>query len=335
MHNTRFVPAELLDVAGLVPGAHKGKGMGNQFLTDLNQADALIHVIDCSGSTNEKGESVDKGSYNPENDILFLEEELDQWYLGILNKGWEKFARQVQQEHRDISKSLAKQLSGLGVDEDLSKATINELNLNKDAPSSWTEEELLNLAREFRKKTKPIIIAANKIDVPGALETYKNLKEKFQDHIIIPCSAESELALKEAAKHKLIDYISGTNKFAFLDESRLSDKQKEALKFIDATILKRIESTGVQQTIEKAVFEILNYITIFPGGANNLEDQHGNVLPDCFLLKQGSTALDFAYHIHSDIGDKFIRAIDVKTKRTIGKEHILNNRDVIEIITAK
>jgi len=335
LHNTRFVPTELLDVAGLVPGAHKGKGMGNQFLTDLNQADALIHVIDCSGSTNEKGESVDKGSYNPENDILFLEEELDQWYLGILNKGWEKFARQVQQEHRDISKSLAKQLSGLGVDEGLSKATINELNLNKDAPSSWTEEELLNLAREFRKKTKPIIIAANKIDVPGALENYKKLKEKFKDHIIIPCSAESELALKEAAKHKLIDYISGTNKFSFLDESKLSDKQKEALKFIDATILTKIESTGVQQTIEKAVFELLNYITIFPGGANNLEDQHGNVLPDCFLLKQGSTALDFAYHIHSDIGDKFIRAIDIKTKRTIGKEHILNNRDVIEIITAK
>ena len=169
----------------------------------------------------------------------------------------------------------------------------------------------------------------------GMLQMDKKLKEKFQDNIIIPCSAESELALKEAAKHKLIDYISGTNKFSFLDESKLSDKQKEALSFIDTTILKKIESTGVQQTIEKAVFDILKYIAIFPGGVNNLEDHHGNVLPDCFLLKQGSTALDFAYNIHSDIGDKFIRAIDVKTKMTIGKEHILNNRDVIEIITAK
>src|SRR3989338_7459591 len=41
----RFVPVNMIDVAGLVPGAHEGKGMGNQFLDDLNQADVLIHVV--------------------------------------------------------------------------------------------------------------------------------------------------------------------------------------------------------------------------------------------------------------------------------------------------
>src|SRR3989338_977131 len=51
VNGKRFVAVELLDVAGLVPGAHEGKGLGNQFLNDLNQADALIHIVDISGST--------------------------------------------------------------------------------------------------------------------------------------------------------------------------------------------------------------------------------------------------------------------------------------------
>ena len=100
----------MIDVAGLVPGAHEGKGMGNQFLDDLRQADVLIHVIDVAGSTNEKGEPIQPGSYDPANDIRFLEIELDMWYLGILKKGWVKFARTVMQEKAEIHVALAKQL---------------------------------------------------------------------------------------------------------------------------------------------------------------------------------------------------------------------------------
>ena len=74
---------------------------------------------------------------------------------------------------------------------------------------------------------------------------------------------------------------------------------------------------------------------IFPGGVNNLKDKDGNVLPDCFLLEEGSTALDFAFKIHTDLGESFIRAIDVKTKRTVGKEHILKSGDVVEIVSGK
>ncbi|MBC8444394.1 redox-regulated ATPase YchF, partial [Candidatus Woesearchaeota archaeon] len=222
VNHIRFVPVDVIDVAGLVPGAHEGKGMGNQFLSDLNQADALVHVIDCSGGTNEKGESVDSGSHDPAKDIIFLETELDHWYFGILKKGWEKFARQVQQEHREIAVSLAKQLSGLGVDEDMSKKVINSVGVNKETPSSWTEEELMKLATQFRKLTKPIVIAANKIDVPGAIENLERLKKEFPDYMILPCSAESELALKEAVKHKLINYIPGDNKFSIIDKGKIS-----------------------------------------------------------------------------------------------------------------
>lgn len=333
LEGTRFVPVEVIDVAGLVPGAHEGKGMGNKFLDDLRQAHALIHVVDIAGSTNEKGEPVEPGSYDPAYDIKFLEVELDMWYLSILKKGWEKLARQVQQEKSQITKVLAKQLSGLNITEDLVEDVIKKLDLNIERPVEWTEENMLEMAQEFRKATKPMIIAANKIDLPTAEANFDRVKNQFPDYTIIPCSAESELALKEAAKKNLIEYIPGDSDFKVIGQ--LNEKQEKALRFIKTKILDKWQSTGVQQAMDDAVFKLLKYMAIFPGGLNKLADQHGNVLPDCFLLPEGSTALDFAYKLHSDFGDNFVRAIDVKTKRTIGKDHILNHGDVIEIISGK
>ena len=331
----RFVPVDMLDVAGLVPGAHEGKGMGNQFLDDLRQADALIHVVDVAGTTNEKGEPITPGSYDPANDVKFLEEELDYWYLGILKKGWEKFARDVQQTHKEVHKALAKQLSGLGVDEKMVERQIENIGLNKERPAEWTENNLFALAKKLRKLTKPMIIACNKIDVPGAIDNFNRIKTQFPDYLLIPCSAESELALREAAKHELIEYTSGENNFKIKDSSRLTQQQKNALDFIKDNILGKFGSTGVQQVLDEAVFGILKYMPIFPGGINKLADQDGRILPDCFLMPPESTALDFAFKLHSDFGNNFIRAIDVKTKKTVGKEHKLKPGDVVEIIAGK
>jgi len=332
-HNgIRFVPVEVVDVAGLVPGAHEGKGMGNQFLDDLRQADVLIHVVDIAGTTNEKGEPVDPGSYDPEFDVKFLEFELDMWYLSIIKKGWEKSARQVHQEGGDINKVLGKQLSGLGVTEELVKQIINKLALPPN-PTIWAEEQLFKLATALRKETKPLLIAANKIDVAGAMQNLERVKKNNPERIIIPCSAESELALKEAARKGLISYIPGDNTFKI--SGTLSDRQKQALEFIQKNVLDKLGSTGVQQTINIAVLDFLKFIAIFPGGVNKLADQHGNVLPDCFMMPPESTALDFAFKLHTDLGNKFIRAIDVKTKRVVGREHQLKHRDVVEIITSR
>lgn len=332
INHKRFVPIDLLDVAGLVPGAHEGKGMGNQFLDDLRQADVLIHVVDIAGTTNEKGEPVKQGSYDPFDDIIFLEEELDFWYLRVIKKGWKKFAREVQQTHKEINKALSKQLSGLGVTEDMVKRIVKEIGLDPGRVGEWKEQDLLRLAKELRKITKPMIIACNKIDVPGAVENFNRIKEKFPEHTLVPCSAESELALREAAKHEIINYIPGESDFKITDESKLNDKQKKALDFIRQNILKKSGSTGVQDVLDRSVFDVLKYIAIFPGGVNKLADQDGNILPDCFLMPQESTALDFAYRLHTDIGDGFIRAIDVKTNMTVGKNHKLKHLDVVEIV---
>ena len=326
----RFVPIKIIDVAGLVPGAHAGKGRGNQFLDDLNQANALIHVIDVSGSTTTEGEPVEPGTQDPGEIIKFLETELDMWYLGILEKGWAKFARQVQQEKLDINKSIAKQLSGLRVTEEIAKQATRELSKQVQ---SWSEKDLITLAKELRKITKPMLIAANKIDIPGAKENLEKIQKEFPNHIIIGCSAESELALKEAAKKDLIKYIPGKNNFEVLNKDKLSEQQQKALQFIKTNILDTFKTTGVQDCLNKAVFDLLEMIAIFPGGVNNLTDKQGRCLPDCFLLEKDSTALDFAFHLHTDIGNGFIKAIDVKTKVSIGKDHKLKHRDVIEIKT--
>ena len=331
-HNhTRYVPFELIDVAGLVPGAHTGRGRGLAFLSDLNEAHGLIHVIDTSGSVNAEGEDVTPGSYDPAEDVKFLEKELDYWYLSIISKGWDRFARKVQQEKKDVAKALAEQLSGLRVTEDHIKQAIKSL---PEFPMDWTEEHLLALATALRKETKKMVIAANKIDRPTAQKNYERLKQQFPDHIIIPCSGEVELALREAAKHNLIEYYPGDSEFTITKPESLSDKQKSALTYMQE-FLNTHGSTGVQDVMNAAVLDKLGYIAVFPGGVKKLEDSQGRRLPDCFLMPPQTTALEFARSLHTDFAKHFIRAVNVRTKLPIGKDQPLAHRDVVEIISGK
>lgn len=328
----RFVPIDLMDVAGLVPGASEGKGLGNQFLDDLRGADVFIQIVDCSGTTNAEGKMLEEGeNYGVYEDVLFLENELDTWYRNILMKVWRTFARKAELEKEKFSEAVAKQFSGLKVKEEQVKEVILKLNL-PEKPTSWTDEQVANFASELRKTSKPMIIAANKIDVANGEENYKKLKEKFKDYLIVPCSADSELALRQAAKAGLIKYIPGEKDFEILKE--LNEKQKQALMKIKENVLDKFEfGTGVQEVLNHAIFDILNYIAIFPASANKLGDSKGNILPDCFLLPNGSTALDFAYHLHTDFGKNFIKAIDARSKMAWGKEHLLKHRDALEIVT--
>ncbi|MEM2121039.1 MAG: redox-regulated ATPase YchF [Candidatus Woesearchaeota archaeon] len=332
--NYRFVPFEVLDVAGLVPGAHKGKGMGNQFLDDLRQADALIHVVDISGSTNENGEPVTLGSYDPVKDVIFLEEEIDLWYLQILKRSWESFSKKVHLERREAFKEIAKQFSGLKITEHDVKSVMESLNLDHDL-LKWTDSDLFEFTKMLRKRTKPIIIAANKADCKNAEENIKRIKESFPNTTIIPCSAESELALREAANHGLIEYIPGDSDFKIINPEKLSEKQLAALDFIRQNVLKRFGNTGVQQVVDYVVFNVLKQIAVFPVANSKLEDSQGNVLPDCFLVQEGTTALDFAYKVHTSFGENFVRAIDLRTKMVIGRDHVLKHRDIIQIIADK
>lgn len=330
INHNRFVPVELLDVAGLVPGAHEGLGLGNQFLDDLRQADVLIHIIDISGSINEKGESVPALSYDPLKDVGFLEYEINMWFYTLLKKGWDKFARTVKQEGGELFKAIAKQLSGVNVTEEIAESVLKEF---PEDILTWTEQDVKNFAKKIREKTKPILIAANKIDVPGAEKNLQRLKEAYPNYMIVPCSAMAELELRQKAKDGIIDYVPGESVFTV--KGSLNDKEKKILDYISKEILEKHKTTGVQDVLNSAVFDFLHYIAIFPGGLNNLVDSQGRILPDCFLMNQGTTALGFAAKIHTDLAKGFVRAIDVKKRLTVGKEHILKHRDVVEIISTK
>jgi len=326
---TRFVPVELMDVAGLVEGASEGKGLGNQFLDSLRQADLFIHIVDASGTTNSEGQ---EGEGDPVDDVKMLENELNKWYTGILKKVWEKLVKSLQVTKEESAKAISKQFSGLRVDEHDVKSVMVSLGLNAESLAAWGDDDLMKFARELRHRTKPMVIAANKVDRGNAKENIERLRKEFDDIMIIPCSADSELSLRQAANAGMIDYIQGAKDFV-IHEDKVNLKQKEALEKIKTEVLDVYGSTGVQDVLDKAVFDLLKYIAIFPAGAK-LSDSKGNVLPDCFLLPGGSTALDFAYHLHTDIGDKFVKAVDVKTKMAVGKEHVLKNRDGLEIMTS-
>jgi ribosome-binding ATPase YchF (GTP1/OBG family) len=321
----RFVPFELMDVAGLVEGASTGKGLGNEFLSDLAAADAFIHVVDMSGETD--GEGKPTKDYDPAKDIEFIEHELDLWYWGILRKVWDVFARKTEMQKTNFAESVAKQFSGLKVNAEDVKRVILKSNLNIEKPSSWTPNELAMFAHMLRKQTKAMIIAANKIDRPNGEANFNRIKEQF-DYPIVPCFADGELSLRQADRVGLVEYIPGENKFEIKKE--LSDKQKEALNEIQK-ILDKFGSTGIQEVMNKVVFEIMDYLCVFPAGSK-MTDSKGNVLPDCYIMKNGSTALDFAFRLHTDIGKNFVKAISLKTKQAVGKDYVLKHRDGIEII---
>ncbi len=312
----RHIPVKLLDVAGLVPGAHEGKGLGNQFLDDLRQADGLIHILDISGKTDAEGK---ENEWDPAKTIGILENEIDEWIHGIIQKNYVKSKRISEMEKKPLERMLAQNLSGLGITEPDIKTAAKEHN-----------PEEREFATAVRKISKPIIIAANKIDKEGAEGIYKRVKEDSEN--IFPCSADSELALREADKVNLIKYKLGKGDFEIISDG-LNEKQKQALGFIKSNVLNRFGSTGVQKILNAMVFEKLDYITVYPvADINHASDKKGNVLPDVFLVKRGTTLKELAAKVHTDMADKFIGGMDYNTKRKIGADYEIKDGDIIEII---
>ncbi len=332
INGTRFVPIEAIDVAGLVPDAFKGRGLGNKFLDDLRQAHALIHIVDSSGSTDAEGNPCNVGTYDPLNDVEFLEKEINYWMMGIIKKGWETVARQCEVEGKKIEPLLGEKLTGLGIKEDHIHSAIKSLQIDSNKPSKWSDEELLNLTDHVRRISKPMLIAFNKCDAAPDEFIAKSKELNEKEYFVVLCSAESELALSNAAKNNLIDYKPGSKSFNILNESDLNEKQLKALNFIKSNVLQKFGSTGVQDCIEKAV-EMLDLIVVYPvEDETHLTDKEGRILPDAHFMKNGSTAKDLAYKVHTDLGDHFIRAIDARTHRIIGADHILKDGDVIRIV---
>ena len=319
----RFIPIEVIDVAGLVPGAHEGKGMGNKFLDDLRQADVLIQIVDCSGTTDLEGNTVEDA--DPLDEIKFLEDELHHWIGEIVVRNWSRSARAVEAGEK-IENFLSERLAGLKFTREQVILSLRKAKISKPV-MHWGSEEGLALAGYLQEIGKPIVIAANKADISS-----KDNIEKLDKASAIITAADYELALKNATKAGLITYNSGDSDFSLNDEGQLNDGQKKALETI-RQFLKTRGSTGVQDCIETAVLEKLDLIAVYPvEDETHFTDSQGRVLPDAYLVPRESTAHDLAYKVHTDIGDSFIRAIDCRSKRIIGKDYELQDGDIIKIV---
>ncbi len=324
----RFIPIELIDVAGLVPDAHLGKGLGNEFLDALRVAEAVIHVLDASGATDAEGNPIGLGNHDPVSDVKFLEYEISMWLYGILKRNWEKLMRNYKALGGKPDQIIIDQMAGAGVSDTHIRRALVEI---KKDPGAWSDEDVKRFAGLLRAYSKPMILAANKMDVASP-ENVKRLLA-LKDGIVIPVSGAAEIALRMAEKAGLVRYSPGDPDFEIVGQ--LNKAQTAGLEKIRA-LMKQYGGTGVQQCINRAVFELLDYIVLYPvEDESKFTDRKGVILPDAFLMKRGSTARELAYRVHSDIGESFLFAIDAKTKMRLGEKHELKDGDVIKIVSTK
>jgi ribosome-binding ATPase len=322
----RFVAVNLIDVAGLVPDAHKGKGLGNQFLDNLRQADAILHIIDASGGTDSEGNPVGVGNHDPEEDIRFLIFEMTMWVHGILDKHWTRISRMSQGKGTVIQQGIADVFTGLGITmEDIRDV---ELKLKIDLVHA-TIDDLIPLCAEIVKISKPMLVVGNKVD-----QAPEALRSKLAAQNVAFASAASELALRNAAGAHIIQYLPGDQEFRVINEGTLNAAQKNGLVKI-GEVMKQYKGTGVQQALNRAVFELLDMIVVYPvEDETHYCNKKGEVLPDAFLMRKGSTPHDLAFQVHTDIGKGFLYAIDARTKMRIKENHPLKDGDIIKIVSA-
>ena len=332
IEGNRFIPLNLIDIAGLVPGAHLGKGLGNKFLDDARQADALIHIVDASGSTDSEGKPISPGTGDPISDIRFVEEEFDLWLASVVSRDWNKVSREAESQGQKLEQMLAKRLSGVAIGSRQIADALDETGLRYKKTISWTQEDIFNFCKTIRLKSKPIVLAANKADLPTVDKNINAMKKTGRD--VIVCASEAENLLRRAAKKGIIHYLPGDNSFNIKQEAELNDQQKKALSII-SNILSKYGSTGIQEVINYACFKLLNLIVVYPVEDElKLTDKKGNILPDARLLPQGSTARDLARTIHADLAKGFLYAIDIRSKQRLSSEYKLKNNDVIKIVSA-
>jgi hypothetical protein len=225
-------------------------------------------------------------------------------------------------------------LSGLKITREHISEAIERVGLDPYKAKSWSDDELFDFIGELRKVSKPMIVAANKADRDEALENIERLRGA--GYRVVPTSAEAELALRRAASVGVVRYTPGDPDFEVLNPEALTKRQRRALKIIREKVLERWGTTGVQQTLNDAFFQLLDMIPVYPvEDAERYTDHHGRVLPDCYLVKRGTTTKELAALIHTELAESFIYAIDAKTKRRLGEDHILKGGDIIKIVAAK
>jgi len=330
----RYIPIELIDLPGLIKDAWKGKGLGNQFLSIASQSDALLHVVDASGGIDSTGRITEVGTGDPVSDFADIEEELNMWYQKILEGNRDKLQKTMESDNDQIN-ALTELYQGMGVKKSHVKETLKTTKLEDKDIENYDINDSKKFATQLRRISKPTLIVANKIDIKGAAKNFQRLRERYNDMIVVPASADSELSLRRAEQKELIKYSPGSEQFDILRADDLNEKQKNALNFIQSDIMGEYMRTGVQFAINITVFKLLKMNSIYPVAMpENLSDKKGRILPDLILLKDGSTVIDLAKEIHSDLTKGLLYAKDLRYNLRVPTNYQLRDRDVISLVSA-
>ncbi|HEX6561214.1 MAG TPA: redox-regulated ATPase YchF [Nitrososphaera sp.] len=331
----RFIPIELVDLPGLIKGAWEGKGLGNQFLSIAAQSDALLHIVDASGSIDASGRIAEPGSGDPVADVGDIEEELVMWYLKLFEANRDKISRNIDSGIEPVA-AITEVFRGIGVREDHVQMALAQNNLASVPLDDYGPQQSKDFCWSLRDISKPTLIVANKVDLPTATDNFRRLREEYKDMIVVPSSADAELTLRRAQSRGLIRYIPGDERFEINEQTPLNDKQKWALNFIRKDILGEYMRTGVQFAMNVAVFKLLKMNAVYPvADAKKMSDKHGNVLPDVYLMRSGSTVEDLAREIHSELAKGLLYALDARDGLHLPTNYHLKDRDVLSIVSAK
>lgn len=296
----RHVPIMLLDVAGLVPGAHSGRGLGNKFLDDLRHADALIHVVDVSGTTNEEGKNT--RGYDPLNDIEWLQDEIRLWIENNLKRRWGSIVRKHTATKSSIVDTLQAQFGGYGSLSPMIQRALDRID-NLPPLEDWNDDWITKVVKSFMLEKFPTVLALNKIDHPDADKNVSKIMLKYSDSKIVLTSAITEVFLRKLKKQKFVHYDEGTEFIDTFEDDpvnlkELDEKILNRIEKIRDLVLYRFGSTGVVQVLQASV-DILGLIPVYT--VKNIQSFTGgngtNVFRDCFLVKRGTTVGKVARYI--------------------------------------
>lgn len=306
------MPIELLDVAGLVPGAHQGRGLGNKFLDDLRHADALIHVVDASGTVDAEGKET--RGYDPSVDIAWLRGEIVAWILGNLMQRWPSVRRRHVAVKATAVETLQGQFSGYGATSTVVVRALDRAKI-REPLEEWSDETVALIVNAFVDEKFPTVIALNKIDHPDADKNIAKIAKMQDPNTIVLCSAISEIFLRKMAKQGYIKYVEGSE---FVDTredlvaqgdatggglKELDEKNRNRIENLKDMVLYRFGSTGVVQVLSKAA-ELLGLVPVFPvrntATFSSGASESKFVFRDCVLVKKGLTVGDVAKKVMGD-----------------------------------
>jgi GTP-binding protein YchF len=210
----RIVPTqiEIVDIAGLVKGASKGEGLGNKFLANIREVDAIIHVIRCFEDDNVLR---DEGPINPVSDKEIIETELQLKDLESIEK---KLSRTEKMLKTADPKVKAEYEVLLKCKNHLDKGNnIRSLDL--------TKEEKAVIAEKFLITDKPVLYLAN-VD-----EASMHTGNKFSDQLSAMAKAENAavIIMTNAIEAQIAEFEDPEDKKMFMDEYKMDEPALDRL----------------------------------------------------------------------------------------------------------